>query len=139
VSLAAKYTTTIVVAHLLVNIAHGLAHRELRIGLDPTSLNVRDRCGAGLPFARNGARLDSEETTRTHSLVAFDVRIVAIRLVPSFSSRQPRSRVLAARESMGITFVLTAYGLLIMEGIGAYVGVHFLWIARETSSKTVKT
>jgi len=40
---------------------------------------------------------------------------------------------------MGITFVLTAYGLLIMEGIGAYVGVHFLWIARETSSKTVKT
>jgi membrane-associated PAP2 superfamily phosphatase len=27
--------TAIVVAHLLVNIAHGLAHRELRVGLDP--------------------------------------------------------------------------------------------------------
>ena len=32
---SAKYVTAIVVAHLLVNIAHGLAHRELRVGLDP--------------------------------------------------------------------------------------------------------
>jgi len=31
----AKYVTAIVVAHLLVNIAHGLAPRELRVGLDP--------------------------------------------------------------------------------------------------------
>src|SRR2546422_798327 len=28
-----KYATAIVVAHLLVNIVHGLAHRELRVGL----------------------------------------------------------------------------------------------------------
>ena len=33
VNRAATYATAIVVAHLLVNIAHGLAHRELRIGL----------------------------------------------------------------------------------------------------------
>jgi hypothetical protein len=30
-----KYATAIVVAHLLVNLVHGLAHRELRIGLAP--------------------------------------------------------------------------------------------------------
>jgi hypothetical protein len=35
VNRSAKYVTAIVVANLLVNIAHGLAHRELRIGLDP--------------------------------------------------------------------------------------------------------
>jgi hypothetical protein len=35
VNRSAKYVTAIVVAHLLVNIAHGLAHRELRVGLDP--------------------------------------------------------------------------------------------------------
>ncbi len=34
-NLSAKYVTAIVVAHLLVNIAHGLAPRELRVGLDP--------------------------------------------------------------------------------------------------------
>jgi hypothetical protein len=27
--------TAVVVAHLLVNIAHGLAHRELHVGIDP--------------------------------------------------------------------------------------------------------
>jgi len=38
----------------------------------------------------------------------------------------------------GITFVLTAYLLLITEAIGTYVGVHFLWIAKESSNKAVK-
>jgi len=32
----------------------------------------------------------------------------------------------------GTTFALTAYLLLIMEAIGTYVGVHFLWIAEES-------
>ena len=32
---SAEYGTTIVVAHFLVNIAHGVAHHELRIGLTP--------------------------------------------------------------------------------------------------------
>ena len=39
----------------------------------------------------------------------------------------------------GIIFVVTAYLLLITEAIGAYVGVHFLWITRGTSSKVVQT
>jgi hypothetical protein len=38
----------------------------------------------------------------------------------------------------GTTFVLTAYLLLITEAIGTYAGVHFLWIAKETSHKAVK-
>lgn len=36
VSRAARYETAIVVAHLLVNLAHGLAHRELGVGLPPS-------------------------------------------------------------------------------------------------------
>jgi hypothetical protein len=36
VNRSAKYATAIVVAHLFVNIVHGLAHRELRVGLPPT-------------------------------------------------------------------------------------------------------
>jgi len=35
VNLSAKYATAIVVAHLLVNLVHGLAHRKLHIGLAP--------------------------------------------------------------------------------------------------------
>jgi hypothetical protein len=52
-------------------------------------------------------------------------------LGPDQVHSQPPSR-------WGITFVLTAYLLLITEAIGTYVGVHFLWIAKETSNKTVK-
>jgi hypothetical protein len=37
VNRSTNYVTAIVVAHLLVNIAHGLAHRELRVGLDPSA------------------------------------------------------------------------------------------------------
>jgi hypothetical protein len=40
--------------------------------------------------------------------------------------------VSVAERPWGITFVVTAYLLLIMEAIGTYVGVHFLWIAKET-------
>ena len=31
----------------------------------------------------------------------------------------------------GIAFFLTAYGLLITEAIGTYVGIHFLWVAKK--------
>ena len=37
----ATYVTAIVVAHLVANVAHGLAHRELRVGLAlPASIFV---------------------------------------------------------------------------------------------------
>src|SRR4029077_19539860 len=36
-SRAAKYATAIVVAiHLLINVVHGVAHRELHVGLSPS-------------------------------------------------------------------------------------------------------
>jgi hypothetical protein len=36
VSRAASHVTAIVLVHLLVNLAHGFAHRELRVGLSPS-------------------------------------------------------------------------------------------------------
>src|ERR1700687_4790477 len=67
----------------------------------PASLDLRDRGRAGQSFARNGARMDNEETNRAYSLVAFDAWIAAIRLLSSFSGRQPRSRAFAAPQPMG--------------------------------------
>jgi len=43
---------------------------------DRTSLDLRGRGCAGLSLARNGAGMDRKETTRTHSVVAFDVWII---------------------------------------------------------------
>ena len=138
-SRAAKYTTDVVVAHLLVNIAHGLAHRELRVGLDPPDSIFVIMVVLLIPLL---AMALVWTTKKRLGLVLLSLSMFGSFLFgfyhhfliasPDHVRSQPAS-------PWGIAFVLTAYGLLIIEAIGAYVGVHFLWIARETSSKAATT
>ena len=135
---SAKYVTAIVVAHLLVNIVHGLAHRELRVGLDPPAsifvivvVLVSPLLAMALVWTtkkRIGLILLSLAMFGS-LLFGFYHHFLAVS--PDHVHSQPPSL-------RGIAFVLTAYLLLITEAIGTYVGVHFLWIATETSNKTVK-
>jgi len=130
--------TAIVVAHLLVNIVHGLAHRELRVGLDPPAsifvivvVLVSPLLAMALVWTtkkRIGLILLSLAMFGS-LLFGFYHHFLAVS--PDHVHSQPPSL-------RGIAFVLTAYLLLITEAIGTYVGVHFLWIATETSNKTVK-
>jgi len=139
VSAAAKYTTAIVVAHLLVNIAHGLAHRELRVVLDPPAsifvivvVLVSPLLAMALVWTtkkRLGLILLSLSMFGSFLFGLYHHFLVAS---PDHVHSQPAN-------PWGIAFVLTAYGLLITEAIGAYVGVHFLWIAKGTSSRAAKT
>ena len=138
VNRSAKYVTAIVVAHLLVNIAHGLAHRELRVGLDPPAsifvtvvVLVSPLLAMALVWTtkkRIGLILLSLSMFGSLLFGFYHHFLVAS---PDHIHSQPAS-------AWGIAFALTAYGLLIMEAIGTYIGVHFLWIARRTSSKAVK-
>ena len=82
---AAKYTTEVVLAHLLVNIAHGLAHRELGVGLAPFASIFVIVVVLIFPLIAMGLVWAAQKTTRPYPLVAFDVRIVAIWFVPPFS------------------------------------------------------
>jgi len=139
VSRPAKYATAIVAAHLLVNILHGLAHRELQVGLDPPAsifvivvVLVSPLLAMALVWTtkkRIGLILLSLSMFGSLLFGLYHHFLVAS---PDHVRSQPPS-------PWGIAFVLTAYGLLITEAIGAYLGVHFLWIARGTSSKAVKT
>ena len=135
VSRAASYTTAIVVAHLLVNITHGLAHRELRVGLPPSGSvfvilvvlilplvamalvwTIKKRLGLFLlSLSMFGSLLFG---FYHHFLVVSQDHIHS----------QPSSE-------WGSTFVLTANLLLITEAIGTYIGFHFLWVAKEHSNK----
>jgi len=139
VNRSAKYVTAIVVAHLLVNIAHGLAHRELRVGLDPPAsifvivvVLVSPLLAMALVWT----------TTKRPRLILLSLSMLGSLLFGLYhhflvaSPDHVRSQPLSLS---GNIFVLTAYGLLITEAIGAYVGVHFLWIARRPASKAVKT
>jgi hypothetical protein len=133
-----KCGTAIVVAHLLVNIVHGLAHRELGVGLARLDsifvivvVLIFPLIAAGLLWTaakRLGLVLLSLSMFGSF-LFGLYHHFLTVR--PDHVHSQPSS-------AWGITFVLTAYLLLITEAIGTYVGVHFLWIAKETANKAVK-
>ena len=125
-SRAASYTTAIVVAHLLVNIAHGLAHHQLRVGLDPPAsifVTVVVLVGPLVAMALVWA------TKKRIGLILLSLSMFGSLLFgfyhhflvasPDHIHSQPSS-------GWGTTFVLTAYLLLITEAIGTYVGVHLL-------------
>ena len=139
VSRPAKYATAIVAAHLLVNITHGLAHRELRVGLDPTDsifvivvVLVSPLLAMALVWA----------TKKRIGLILLSLSMFGSLLFGfyhHFLVASPDHVRLQPASAWGNAFVLTAYGLLITEAVGAYVGIHLLWIAREISSKAAKT
>jgi len=139
VSRSAQYATAIVVAHLLVNIAHGLAHRELGVGLSPAGSifvvavvllapllamalvwTAAKRVGlAVLSFSMFGSLL-------------FGLYHHFLAVSPDHVHAQPSS-------AWGLTFVVTAYGLLVTEAIGTYVGVHLLWMAKQLRTKPLRS
>jgi hypothetical protein len=139
VNQSAKYVTAIVVAHLLVNIVHGLAHCELSVGLDPPAsifvivvVLVSPLLAMALVWT----------TKKRIGLILLSLSMFGSLLFGfyhHFLVASPDQVRLQPASPWGIVFVLTAYGLLITEAIGAYVGVHFLWIAQRTPSKAVKT
>jgi hypothetical protein len=138
VNQSVKYATAIIGAHLLVNIAHGLAHRELRVGLAPLDsifvivvVLIFPLIAAGLLWTaakRLGLILLS---LSMFGSFLFGLYHHFLTVSPDHVHSQPPS-------PWGITFVLTACLLLITEAIGTYVGVHFLWIAKETANKAIK-
>jgi hypothetical protein len=129
VSRPAKYATAIVAAHLLVNITHALAHRELRVGLDlPASIFV-----IVIVLVSPLLAMALVWTTKKRvGLILLSLSMFASLLFGFYhhflvaSPDQVRSQ---PPSPWGIVFVLTAYGLLITEAIGAYVGIRFLRLA----------
>jgi hypothetical protein len=138
VNRSAEYVTAIVVAHLLVNIVHGLAHRELHVGLSPLAsifviVVVLISPLIAMALIRTAAKrlgfILLSLSMFGSLLFGLYYHFLSVSLDHVHS--QPSG-------GWSTTFVLTAYLLLITEAIGTYVGVHFLWIARRTSSRAVK-
>jgi len=130
----AKYATAIVAAHLLVNIAHGLAHRQLHVDLVPLDaifvvvviLLVPLLAGAlnWTAWKRLGLILLSLSMLGSFLFGLYHHFLV---VSPDHVHSQPPN-------AWGLTFVWTAYGLLVTEAIGAYVGVNFL-LARSEQAR----
>ena len=138
VSRAASYATAIVVAHLLVNIAHGLAHRELRVGLSPSGSIFVILVVLILPLV---AMVFVWTAKKRLGLLLLSLSMFGSLLFGSyhhFLTVSPDHIHSQPSSGWGTTFVLTAYLLLITEAIGSYIGFHFRWIAKEPSNKAAK-
>ena len=138
VSRAASYTTAIVVAHLLVNIAHGLAHRKLRVGLPPSSSIFVILFVLILPLVAMALVWTAKKRLGLALLSLSIFGSLLFGLYHHFLDVSPDHVRSQPHNLWGITFVSTAYLLLITEAIGTYAGIHFLWIAKENSSKAVR-
>ena len=127
------YTTGIVLLHLLVNIVHGSAHRELRIGLTPIASAFVILVVLLFPLI---AMILIWTAKKQLGLILFSASMFAsfvfglyhhfLATSPDHIHSQPDTR-------WGFTFVLTSYALLIIEAIGSYVGIHFLRLPKQKS------
>ena len=134
-----QYVTAIVVAHLLVNIAHGLAHRELRVGLDPPASIFVTVVVLLCPLLAMALVWTAKKqpglillSVSMFGSIVFGFHHHFLVASPDHVRSQPLSL-------WGIVFVLTAYGLLITEAIGAYFGGSFPLDCPRAASKAVKT
>ena len=134
-----KYVTAIVVAHVLVNIAHGLAHRELRVGLAPPDLIFVIMVVLISPLLAMGLLWTAAKRLGLMLLLFSMFGSFLFGLYHHFLAMSPDHVRSQPPGPWGLAFVLTAYGLLITEALGTYVGVHFLWIAKTASCNVAKT
>jgi hypothetical protein len=137
-SRSARYATIIVVAHLLINIVHGVAHQVLRVGLSPLGsifviavVLISPLIAAGMLWtqAKNfGLILLS---LSMFGSFLFGLYHHFLMVSPDHIHSQPPG-------GWGSTFIATSYLLLITEAIGSYAGVHFFRSGKQSSSQTFK-
>jgi hypothetical protein len=135
----AAYASSIVVAHLLVNIVHGLAHRELRIGLALPDAAFVIVIVLFAPLLAMGLVWT---TKKRFGLVLLSVSMfgsLVFGLYHHFLAMGPDHVRSQPPGHWGLTFVLTAYGLLTTEAIGICIGAYFLRIAKVASNKVAET
>lgn len=137
VSRPAKYATAIVVAHLLVNIAHGVAHGELRVGLPPSGSVFVIVVVLILPLVAMAFVWTAKKRPGLILLSLSMFGSLLFGLYRHFLVASPDHVHSQPTSPWGIAFIFTAYGLLITEAIGTYVGIHFLLLAKENSNKAL--
>ena len=126
-----KYGTAIVLAHLVVNIMHGAAHRELRVELSPAAMLFVAGVILLCPLLAMVLLWASQKRLGLIILTLSMAASMVFGLYNHFAVRGPDRVGQQAPGPWGTGFVLTAYLLLLTEAIGTYIGLYFLY--RRTS------
>jgi hypothetical protein len=120
------YIASIVLIHLLVSFAHGYAHRELGIALSMFQSMFVFIVILILPVI---AMVFTWTAWKRSGLILLALSMAAsllFGLYYHFLAAGPDNVHSQPASSLGTTFALTSYGVLITEAIGAYLGIHFL-------------
>ena len=133
----AGYVTAIIVAHLLLSIAHGLAHLELHVGLVRPDVIFVILVVLLLPLVAMGLVWTAEKRLGLILLSLSMSASLLFGMYHHFMVMSPDHVRSQPPNPWGLAYVLTAYGLSITEAIGTYLGVHFLWIAKVPSNRVV--
>jgi hypothetical protein len=126
VNRAISYGTAIVLVHVLVNIVHGVAHRELHIGLGPAAMLFVIGMIMLCPLLAMVLLWTSQRRLGLILLALSMAGSFLFGLYNHFVAIGPDHVGKQASGPWGTTFVLTAYLLLFTEAIGSYIGLHFL-------------
>ena len=122
----ATYGTAIILAHLLINIAHGLAHGELGIGLTPLGSAFVIVVIMVLPLIAMALLWTVRKRLGLILLTLSMFGALLFGLYHHFAIAGPDHVHAQPSGGWGSMFVLTSYLLLISEALGTYVGFFFL-------------
>jgi hypothetical protein len=132
------YVSAIVLIHLFFNVAHGLAHRELAVGLTTVGsvcvLAVILLC----PLLAMALTWTERRQLGLFLLSASMFASLVFGAYHHFFVVSPDHVRIQPRNSWGDVFVFTAYGLLVSELIGSCLGLLLLRAGAQKGAKLVK-
>ena len=138
VNRAARYTTWIVVVHLIVSLAHGFAHRELGVALNLSGSAFVIVVVLVVPLIAMGLVWRKPKRLGLGLLSVSMLGSLLFGLYHHFLIAGTDHVHVQPTNFWGITFTITAYGLLLTEAIGTHIGIHFLRLAEKTTSPIPK-
>jgi len=126
-----KHVTVLVVAHLLINIVHGAAHRKLHVTVPPAGMLFVIVVILLGPLLALALLWTSQKRLGLLLLTVSMAASSVFGLYHHFLVRGADHVSAQLPGPAGIVFLVTAYLLLITEGLGTTLGLYFL---REKAS-----
>jgi hypothetical protein len=122
----ARYVTFLVLVHLPITMAHGVAHRELQIGLTSSGSAFVGLVVVVAPLLAMWLAWRPRERFGLALLAASMFASLLFGLYHHFLVEGADHVHSQPAGTWGKAFVITAYGLLLTEGLGTWMGMHFL-------------
>jgi hypothetical protein len=123
---AIQYATVLVLAHLLVNIVHGAAHRELHVTLPPAGMLFVVIVILLCPLLALALLWTSQKRLGLLLVTVSMAASAIFGLYHHFLVRGPDHISAHPYNTWGTVFGVTAYLLLLTEALGTFLGLYFL-------------